>query len=137
MLLAVHFYLEGIFLGKIGVAHFVLDHDPRKLTGRPVPLSFPLGWKKEAKDDVNKIGDKNIEDESKKTRDHPLNLAYSAVSVKPTKLLILDFPKSKMEKDHFLRRRHGFSIHWGTEVIERHDPQFCPEGNPAAGQRIR
>lgn len=67
-------------------------------------MCFPLGWKKKPKDDVNKIGDKNIEDESEKTRDHQLNLAYSAVSVKPTKLLILDFPKSKMEKDRFMEK---------------------------------
>jgi hypothetical protein len=111
ILLAVQPFFEGIFLGNIGVAHFVFDHDPGKLTGRAVSSSLPLRWKKKAENKVDKVGDKSVKDESKKTRYHSLNVAHLAGSVKPTKFLILGFPKSKMKKDCFQRRRDGFSIH--------------------------
>jgi len=203
----VQFFCEGVFLGKIGVAHFIFDHDSGKFTGRAISLSLSLGWKKKAKDKVDEIADKSVKDEPEKTGDHSLNVVHSARSVKPTmmgaggspgaltgkrrgpfgeetrlraerarvsssggesevrnrapfgsrgqkrrgfepngpsldggnrrdwfpgvrgpraapgahqnhtnahvytKLLILDFPKSKMRKDCFQRRSHGFSIH--------------------------
>lgn len=64
-------------------------------------MTLSPGPEKGAEDKVNEVGDKNGKNKPEKTRSHLLNVAHSAVSVKPTKLLILDFPKSKMKKDCF------------------------------------
>jgi hypothetical protein len=54
-------FANRVFLGKIGVAEFILDHGPRYPLGRPAGPAAARSGEDEPDEKVNEIGNQEIE----------------------------------------------------------------------------
>lgn len=76
---------KGVFLGKIGVADFVLDHDSLKAAARTRRVFPSRRAEDEADGEVNKIGKKKRDDEPNHRDTHSSTLNHPLPAVNSTR----------------------------------------------------
>ena len=84
MFLAVDDLSDGVLLGQVGIAGFILDHRAGELLRRAGRRSPAVGGEKKADDKINDVGKKNKKDKPEKTLNHGLNVPDFRACVKPS-----------------------------------------------------
>jgi len=77
----IEFQLQGVFQREIGVANFILDHDPRNRARRPRPFAPAGRAENEADGQIEEVSKKEIKNQAKKAATHSLTLNNSSPAV--------------------------------------------------------